>query len=248
MSNIATFKKTPNETIDIVISFSEFLIEKNDELDSFDVTMPSGLTLLDKAVLPDRAKLMIRGGSITSVNGKPKTNQYTVSLLLTTRSGIQTENFITILVGQEAYVDNGGVVAIPPTSNPKIVVKKDNAFLSESIEILNFAGQSLTVSPIEKGVTISVNGSTSSTPNTVVLRDSNGDVSLDINGGTISNLNSDISVSDGGTGKSSFTENGILFGDSTNPLKVTSAGVSGQILQSGQDGTPFFGDIDGGIY
>lgn len=113
MSTIATFTKTPNETIDIVISFSEFLIEKNDELESFEAVMPEDLILLDTAVLADRAKIMISGGSVASINGKPKTNHYVVSLILRTRSGIVCENFITILVNQQTPSDP----YTPPSDN-----------------------------------------------------------------------------------------------------------------------------------
>ena len=40
-----------------------------------------------------------------------------------------------------------------------------------------------------------------------------------------------ISVTYGGTGRSSITQNGVLYGNTSGPLKVTSAGTEGQVLQ-----------------
>ena len=67
-------------------------------------------------------------------------------------------------------------------------------------------------------------------------------------GGTISGLTSNIAVGDGGTGRGTFTTNGILYGNAAGALKVTSAGTYGQVLQAGSDGTPVYGGIDGGTY
>lgn len=56
-----------------------------------------------------------------------------------------------------------------------------------------------------------------------------------------------LSVLFGGTGVNSLTANGILFGDGTNPLKVTAAGADGEVLQSDQ-GLPKFAMLDGGVF
>ena len=70
-----------------------------------------------------------------------------------------------------------------------------------------------------------------------------------LEGGTVSSLSSDIAVADGGTGVGTFTSKGILYGNGTSALAATSAGTSGQVLISGgSDGTPAFGNIDGGTY
>lgn len=57
-----------------------------------------------------------------------------------------------------------------------------------------------------------------------------------------------ISVTDGGTGRASFTNNGIVYGNGASALGVTSAGTQGKILQAGADGVPEFGDIDAGTF
>lgn len=58
---------------------------------------------------------------------------------------------------------------------------------------------------------------------------------------------STITVPYGGTGKTTFTTNGILYGNSAGDLKVTAAGTDGQVLQSDQ-GVPKFAMLDGGTF
>jgi len=57
-----------------------------------------------------------------------------------------------------------------------------------------------------------------------------------------------ITVPYGGTGRTSVTENGILFGNTSGALKVTSAGTEGQVLQADASGIPQFGMLDGGVF
>jgi len=81
---------------------------------------------------------------------------------------------------------------------------------------------------------------------------------IDVNiEGNLVLVNNDLEVQYGGTGVSTFTEDGILYGDTANPVKVTAAaGTSDasnsfQILTvtSGADSTPVWTDtIDGGSF
>ena len=57
-----------------------------------------------------------------------------------------------------------------------------------------------------------------------------------------------LSVPRGGTGLGTFTQNGILFGNTTGSIKVTSAGTEGQVLQASSAGVPSFGMLDGGTF
>jgi hypothetical protein len=57
-----------------------------------------------------------------------------------------------------------------------------------------------------------------------------------------------VAIGVGGTGVTSFTSNGILYGNTGGPLKVTSAGTEGQVLQAGSTGVPAFGHLDGGNF
>ena len=69
-----------------------------------------------------------------------------------------------------------------------------------------------------------------------------------ITGGSITGI-TDITVADGGTGASTFTTNGVIFGNGTSALGVTAAGTAGQVLVSGGSGAaPSFANIDGGTF
>jgi hypothetical protein len=73
---------------------------------------------------------------------------------------------------------------------------------------------------------------------------SNASISIDASAITSGN----VSVSRGGTGIETFTQNGILFGNTTNALQVTSAGTEGQVLQASSTGIPGFAMLDGGSF
>lgn len=61
-------------------------------------------------------------------------------------------------------------------------------------------------------------------------------------------LGTALAVASGGTGATTFTTNGILYGNGTSALQVTAAGTEGKVLQAGAGGTPEFGDLDGGTF
>ena len=68
--------------------------------------------------------------------------------------------------------------------------------------------------------------------------------------GTVT-LTNDLAVTHGGTGVSSFTDNGVLYGDGGNALDVTAASTAaGAVLQTAASGgVPAFSNIiDGGTY
>jgi hypothetical protein len=60
-------------------------------------------------------------------------------------------------------------------------------------------------------------------------------------------LSTALGTSYGGTGLSSVTVNGILFGANSSALSYLT-GTSGQLLQIGSDGIPKFDKLDGGDY
>ena len=68
-----------------------------------------------------------------------------------------------------------------------------------------------------------------------------------ITGGSITGI-TDLLVADGGTGASSFTSNGILYGNGSGALQATAAGTNGYFLYS-NSGTPDWTNVvDGGTY
>ena len=73
------------------------------------------------------------------------------------------------------------------------------------------------------------------------------DSAIAITGGSISGI-TDLAVADGGTGRSSFTTDGVLYGDGTNGIKATAAGTDGYLLVS-NSGTPTWtSTVDGGTF
>lgn len=60
-------------------------------------------------------------------------------------------------------------------------------------------------------------------------------------------LTTALPVTSGGTGAATFTTNGVLFGNGTSAIQVTSAGTDGKVLTS-VSGTPSFTDLDGGSF
>lgn len=61
----------------------------------------------------------------------------------------------------------------------------------------------------------------------------------------INNLNGTLSVSKGGTGATSLTTNGVLFGNGTGAIQVTLPGTSGQLLVANASGVPTFVSLTG---
>ena len=61
----------------------------------------------------------------------------------------------------------------------------------------------------------------------------------------INNLNGTLSVSKGGTGATSLTTNGVLFGNGTGAVQVTLPGTSGQLLVANASGVPTFVSLSG---
>lgn len=55
---------------------------------------------------------------------------------------------------------------------------------------------------------------------------------------------STVGVGYGGTGVTSFTSNGIVYGNGGSALQITSAGTQYQVLQAGSGGTPTFGALN----
>jgi len=88
----------------------------------------------------------------------------------------------------------------------------------------------------------------------IILGSSSG--SLSINGGDVTLANVSITnlvlenvlgTQYGGTGLTSFTENGILFASNSSVLSFVT-GTSGKVMQVGSNGVPEFNDLDGGNF
>jgi hypothetical protein len=69
-----------------------------------------------------------------------------------------------------------------------------------------------------------------------------------LEGGTVSNLATVIAVADGGTGANTFTANGILMGNGTDPITTIVSSTEGHVLTINADGVPEFSMISGGTF
>ncbi len=61
----------------------------------------------------------------------------------------------------------------------------------------------------------------------------------------INNLNGTLTVAKGGTGATTFTDNGVVYGDGSGVLQATVAGTSGQLLVANASGVPTFVSLVG---
>ena len=90
------------------------------------------------------------------------------------------------------------------------------------------------------------------TSGNLILDSAGGTVQVDDNlnvTGTVT-LTNDLAVTEGGTGVSTFTDNGVIYGDGTNALDGTAASTAnGSVLQANSGAAPAFSNIiDGGTY
>ena len=75
-----------------------------------------------------------------------------------------------------------------------------------------------------------------------------GTIVANLSGGTISNLASALTVPNGGTGATTFTTNGVLYGNGTGAIQATAAGTDTYILKSNAGVPTWSNTIDGGTY
>lgn len=62
--------------------------------------------------------------------------------------------------------------------------------------------------------------------------------------GLTTHVSGTLAVGNGGTGGTTFTSNGILYGNGSSALAVTAAGSQYQVLQANSGGTPVFGAVN----
>ena len=164
-------------------------------------------------------------------------NNYTLLAYDKANSAVQT-GFVTIVAGGNSLVAD--------SNNDTLTINAANG-----VSIVGDAGSdTMTVGLSPTGVTIGTYGSPTAvgvfTVNEFgrITAASNSSIAIDTSAITSGIL----SVPRGGTGVNTFTENGILFGNTTGALKVTAAGTEGQVLQASSTGVPSFGMLDGGTF
>lgn len=90
MAIIGSFSKQPREVHDYLVQLAPFFSNRGDELASYQVLMPTGITLLNDQVVGTDIVLLISGGTSGTT--------YKVQILVTTTTGVITENEINIAV------------------------------------------------------------------------------------------------------------------------------------------------------
>jgi hypothetical protein len=75
----------------------------------------------------------------------------------------------------------------------------------------------------------------------------NSTVNVNITANSLS-LTTALAVGSGGTGRATLTAQGVMYGNTTGPIGVTTAGTDGQVLQANSTGYPVFADLDGGTF
>ncbi len=201
----------------------------------------------------------ITNSGVTSVTGTA--NQITVSggtgaVTFSLPSAITTPGSLTVtgdlIVNGTATTINTATVTV---TDP--LVKFGNANPADSLDI-GFFGQYTSSGDKFAGLFRDASDSgkfklfvdLTSDPTTNVINTANYTVATlvaNLTGGTVSGLSSAIGVADGGTGATTFTTNGVLYGQGTSAVAVAT-GSSGQVLQLNNSGVPVFAGIDGGTY
>jgi fibronectin-binding autotransporter adhesin len=98
---------------------------------------------------------------------------------------------------------------------------------------------------------VTLQGNTFNAANGLVQLDANGKLPA-LNGSALTGITASafsgtLAVANGGTGATSFTSNGLIYGNGTGALQVTAAGTAGQLLLANASGVPTFMNISGDI-
>lgn len=148
--------------------------------------------------------------------------------LLTTLDGTLTNDRALTAGSNISFNDAGanGNFTVATVMNPSFTTSVTTPTLqsSSALGISSAAGQAVTVNA---GTTIELQDDTNIT-------------------GSLTLTNA-LTVANGGTGATSFTSNGVVYGNNTGALQVTAAGTSGQVLVANASGVPTFVSISGDI-
>jgi len=224
------------------------------------ITAGSGISLSGAA--GENANITVTNSGVTSITGTA--SQITASastggITLSLPSDVTINNNLTVagnlyIRGTAVTVDSATVIlndSLVKFGNANPANSLDLGFYGEYINAGNVNYSGLYRDHLDGKFRVFYGSNVNPTGNTISTSDYGYTIATlvaNLTGGTVSGLTANIAVGDGGTGRGTFTTNGIVFGNTTGALKITSAGTYGQVLQAGSDGTPAFGGIDGGTY
>ena len=178
------------------------------------------------------------GNDLTVTNDATVSGNATITGNLTVNGTTTTLNTTNSVVS-DTLIELGNGVSGAPANDSGLVIERgdsDNAFIGFDESADKFIVGTGTFTGASTGnLTISTG---------TLVANLEGNVS----GGTVSSLSAAIAVGDGGTGATTFTSNGIVYGNGTSALQATAAGTDGYILYS-NSGTPdWTNTLDGGTY
>lgn len=210
---------------------------------TIDVTL-SGTQTIDGVTLIAGDRVLVKNQNTASENGIWVVSASTWSRSTDADSDVEvTSGLFTFVEEGTVNGDSGWVLT---TNNPITVGTTGLTFAQFSGAGQVTAGAGLT----KTGNTIDVVG----TADRITVNADSVDIASTYVGqssittlGTISTgtwNGSTVGVGYGGTGVTSFTSNGIVFGNGSSALNVTNAGSQYEVLQAGAGGTPVFGALN----
>jgi hypothetical protein len=204
----------------------------------------SGTQTIDGVSLIATNRVLVKNQSTASENGIWVVNSSTWSRATDADSDAEVTSGLFTFV--EEGTDNGNSGFVLTTDNPITVGTTGLTFAQFSGAGQITAGNGLTktgntIDAVGTSDRITVNADSIDIASTYVGQSSITTLGT-VTTGTWSA--STIVVGKGGTGATSFTSNGILFGNTTDALQVTAAGTQYQVLQAGSGGTPTFGALN----
>lgn len=192
----------------------------------------------------------------TTSNNMSITNDLTVGGNLTVQGTLTTIDTVNLVIEDPMFkvAKNNSALADPPVTTDAVdfgyfgVFPANNSadFYAGIFRDASDSGKFklfTNLTPQPNNVVDTADGSYTTASLVAHLIDSN----TTITGGSITGI-TDLTVADGGTGQSSFTTNGVLYGNSGGALSVTSAGNAYEVLQVNAGGVPVFGTLDGGTF
>ena len=213
-----------------------------------DIKMSGGTTALtfsgtgDVAVAGD---LQVTGNDIKSSSG---TTALTLSGADVTVAGNLTVNGSSTIVNSTTVTIDDVILKLADGNTANSV---DSGVYGEYVEAATtkYAGwfRDASDSNIFKFF-VGLQAEPTTTVNTAGTGYSIGTIVANLSGGTISNLASALTVANGGTGATTFTTNGVLYGNGTGAIQATAAGTDGYILKSASGVPTWSNTIDGGTY
>ena len=158
-------------------------------------------------------------------------------------SNVQTGMYRALNFGDSGDLGGNATVTIAPATATAYFIVRNGLSASRSIIFTQGGGSTTFTLPNGKDALIWADGSdevhSALTNAQFTTIDTTGNANVQ---GALT-LGTDLTVPNGGTGVSTFTDKGILYGQGASAVLVTAAGSEGQLLRAGSGGTPAWSTI-----